>query len=139
MIPWRRSSVSAVVAILVGHPAFAGLHFTAEQARQLAIAMPKPVYPEFERQHGISGSGLFKLYVRVETGRVTRITVLRSTGNVALDNAATKAFRQWRFKPGSLPSMRQLYPASKEANADVDACLGIPISFVLTPTGARVQ
>ena len=35
--------------------------------------------------------------------------------------------------------MRQLYPPSKEPNADEDACVGIPISFVLAGAGAQVH
>ena len=139
MSTWRILAVAAAAVILIAVHAFAGATVSAEQARQWAIAMPKPVYPESARQSGITGSGLFKLYVHVKTGSVKSVKIWRSTGNRALDAAAIWALLQWRFKPGVLPTMRQLYPPSKEADADVNACVGIPISFVLKRTEALVQ
>jgi TonB family protein len=101
--------------------------------------MPKPVYPESARQRGIEGSGVFKLHVHVKTGRLKSVKIWRSTRNRALDTAAVWALLQWRYKPGVLRTMRQIYPPSKEPDADEDACVCVPISFVLTPAGAQVH
>ncbi len=135
----RILAVAAAAVILVEVDASAGPYVTAEQVRQLAIATPKPVYPESERQRRITGSGVFKLYVHVKTGQLRSVKIFRSTGNRALDAAAIWALLQWRFKPGVLPTMRKLYPPSKEPDADEDACVCVPISFVLTSAGAQVH
>ena len=139
MNTWRILVVAAAVDMLVAADAFAEPYVTAEQARQFAIAMPKPVYPESARHHGIEGSGIFKLYVHAKTGQLKSVKILRSTRNKALDAAAIWALLQWRFKPGVLRTMRQVYPPSKEPEADEDACVCVPISFVLTRAGAQVR
>ena len=122
-------ALAALVAIRIS--AAASTHLTALQAREWTIFAPQPAYPESARTRRIQGSGHFKLIVRVKTGRIQRIVIFRSTGNSALDAAAIQALQQWRFKPGVLPSMRQLYPPTKEPDADEDACALVPISFVL--------
>jgi TonB family protein len=45
-------------------------------------------------------SGIFRLSLDLKTGRVTDVTVVKSTGHCALDGSAIKALRQWQFKPG---------------------------------------
>jgi TonB family protein len=80
---------------------------------------------------GATGSGLFRLRVDIKTGRVKEITTLGSTGNAVLDIAAIQTLREWRFKPGVLPSIRQIYPRTTEPHADVDCFIRIPISFTL--------
>jgi TonB family protein len=39
-------------------------------------------------------------------GKVTDATMEQSTGNAILDKAAINAFRQWRFKPGTVSKVR---------------------------------
>jgi TonB family protein len=132
MKTWRIFAVAATGVILVALDASAGPYVTAEQVRQLAITMPKPTYPESALKRGITGSGVFKLYVHVKTGQLRSVKILRSTRDKALDAAAIWALLQWRFKPGVLRTMRQVYPPSREPRADEDACVCVPISFVLT-------
>jgi len=140
--PIRTSHLGAVAAtavIIVAIDASAGQYVTAEQARQFALATPKPVYPRSALQRGITGSGVFKVYVHAKTGRLKGVKILRSTRDKALDAAAIWALLQWRFKPGALRTMRQVYPPTKEPDADEDACVCVPISFVLARTGAQVH
>lgn len=139
MNTWHILAFAAAALTLVAVPGFAAPHFNAEQPRQLALAMPQPTYPESARQHHITGSGVFKVFIHVKTGCVKSVKIFRSTGNRSLDAAAVWALLQWRFKPGVLPTMRQLYPQSKEPDADEDACVGIPISFVFSGGGAQVH
>ena len=122
--------VAATLALVDVTTAAASTHLTAAQAREWTIFAPQPAYPETARARGIQGSGYFKLIVRVKTGRIQRIEVFRSTGSSILDDAAIHAFRQWRFKPDVLPSIRKLYPPSKEPDADKNACILVPLSFV---------
>ena len=41
-----------------------------------------------------------------DSGAVTEVNVLRSTDSVLLDEAAVGAFRQWRFTPRTLRTLR---------------------------------
>jgi TonB family protein len=131
MSTWHILAIGAATVTLVAAGASAGPYLTAEQVRQSTIAAPKPVYPDSARQ--------FKLYVHVKTGELRSVKIMRSTGNRALDAAALWALLQWRFKPSVLPTMRKLYPPSKEPDADKDACVCVPISFLFTSAGAQVH
>jgi TonB family protein len=133
------TSVVLAMFLAIAASASDSMHATTEQVRQWAISIPKPTYPTSARLRYASGSGFFKLRVEIKTGRVKDINTLRSTGRADLDSAAIQTFRQWRFKPGVLPSIRQLYPQSKDPLVQQDCFLGVPISFVLTSAGARVQ
>jgi TonB family protein len=90
----------------------------AESAAQSAefkkamISAPQPEYPISARQYRIQGSGMFRLNL-AKDGKVDSLRVLKSTGNKTLDDAAEKALRQWRFKPGMMQT------------------LNVPINFVL--------
>jgi hypothetical protein len=46
-----------------------------------------------------TGKGLFLLDFNYETGRVTDVHVLQSTGSAKLDAASIRAFKLWRCKP----------------------------------------
>lgn len=67
--------------------------------------MPRPEYPLEARQKLIMGRGVYQLIFRPQTGVVTRVTVLESTGSTILDAAAVKAFSRWRARPGRLSRM----------------------------------
>jgi TonB family protein len=62
----------------------------------------RPEYPlEARRKHEV-GSGVLILHVDRKTGEVTSVTIRKSTGYKVLDDAGLKAFRQWRFRPGTV-------------------------------------
>jgi TonB family protein len=66
-----------------------------------AIYTPKPVYrPEWAKQ-GLTGKGVVLVTIGQQTGRVTGVRMLQSTGNKQLDGAALEAYSQWRFQPGT--------------------------------------
>ena len=66
-----------------------------------AIYTPKPVYrPEWAKQ-GLTGKGVVLVTIDQQTGRVTGVRMLESTGNKQLDGAALETYSQWRFQPGS--------------------------------------
>jgi TonB family protein len=67
--------------------------------RQVFLTMPTPVYALELRRRNITGSGIFTLSVD-EKGKVTDITVRKSTGHRELDLQAIYGLRQWRAKPG---------------------------------------
>lgn len=59
-----------------------------------------PDYPYEARRSQRQGAGLFRLHLDLATGKVTKVTILKSTGEVTLDNSALWAFRRWQMKPG---------------------------------------
>ena len=62
--------------------------------------MPTPVYAlELRRRH-ITGRGIFTVQTD-ENGKVTEVTVRKSTGHQELDAQAIYGLRQWRAKAGA--------------------------------------
>jgi protein TonB len=82
-------------------------------AKALATYAPRPQYPYEARSRHVTGSGVCVVEVS-PSGSVTSASMAQSIGNPILDNAATSAFRQWRFKPGSVSKVK------------------IPITFTMT-------
>jgi TonB family protein len=75
-------------------------------ARPKAIYTPAPVYrPEWARQ-GLTGKGVVLVTIDKETGRVTGVRMLQSTGSKVLDGSALQAYSQWRFEPGTVPQLK---------------------------------
>jgi TonB family protein len=70
------------------------------------LAMPEPEYPVEARAHHITGSGVFDVIVRTETGAVTQVKILRSTSSKLLDGAAVKALLRWRARPGLISHIK---------------------------------
>lgn len=80
----------------------------------------EPVYPQSAQQAGITGRVVFKVLV-LENGAPGSITLFRSSGNGALDEAARIAVQQWQF-----------VPARNLATGRAIACVTtIPVSFRL--------
>ena len=71
----------------------------AAEFKKVAISTPQPDYPIDARRNRIQGSGMFMLNL-AKDGKVESIQMLESTGSKTLDDAAERALRQWRFKPG---------------------------------------
>jgi TonB family protein len=66
-----------------------------------AIYTPAPVYrPEWAKQ-GLAGKGVVLVTIDEQTGKVTGVRMVQSTGNEQLDGAALEAYSQWRFQPGT--------------------------------------
>jgi TonB family protein len=84
------------------------------RAKALALYAPKPQYPDEARSRHVTGSGVIVAQVDAASGNVTSASVSQSTGSPILDNAATSAFRQWRFRPGTVSKVN------------------IPITFTMT-------
>ena len=75
-------------------------------AKAVAVSAPRPEYPYEARRSKITGSGVCVMTVDPGSGAVTSADMAQSTGNPILDNAATSAFRRWRFKPGTVSRVR---------------------------------
>jgi TonB family protein len=87
---------------------------TMSRAKALAINSPRPQYPYEARSRHVTGSGVCVVTVDPGSGNVTGASMTQSIGNPILDNAALSAFRQWRFRPGTVSQVR------------------IPITFTMT-------
>lgn len=71
-------------------------------AKVFAISAPRPEYPYEARRQRATGSGVALLTVDPISGSVTNVRMLRSTGNIALDDATISGLRRWRFRPGTV-------------------------------------
>lgn len=75
-------------------------------AKASALYAPRPQYPYEARSRHITGSGVCVVTVDTASGNVTSASMAQSTGNAILDNAATSAFRRWRFKAGAFTKVK---------------------------------
>jgi TonB family protein len=75
-------------------------------AKAMAVRAPLPVYPYKAKHDHIAGDGVCVMTVNTASGKVTDATMEQSTGNAILDKATTNAFRKWRFKPGTVSTVR---------------------------------
>jgi TonB family protein len=75
-------------------------------AKVMAVSAPRPEYPFEARRSKTTGSGVCVMTVDPGSGSVTSADMAQSTGSPILDNAATSAFRRWRFKPGTVSRVR---------------------------------
>jgi TonB family protein len=57
-------------------------------------------YPYQAMVRRIQGSGLFRLSLDLNTGSVSKVTVIQSTGSPMLDNSTSDTLHRWRWKPG---------------------------------------
>lgn len=103
----RRKNVSAFALVLMfAFMSVSSLHAQvgappAVAQPPKAIYTPRPVYrPEWAKQ-GLSGKGVVLVTIDQQTGKVTGVRMLQSTGNKQLDGAALEAYSQWRFQPGT--------------------------------------
>jgi len=53
----------------------------------------------------LRGDGLYRLDIDSKTGRVNRVTILKSAGSAKLDSASTRALSKWLFTPGKWLAM----------------------------------
>ncbi len=65
---------------------------------------PKPKYPAIARRRGVEGSVILEIFV-ANDGRVTQAMVIESSGSSALDRAALKTIKTWRFPPSQFNSL----------------------------------
>jgi TonB family protein len=73
---------------------------------KMVLQQVPPEYPSEARRSRITGHGVLFGRVDSKTGIVTSVHMEKSTGNTLLDQAALNAFRQWRFKPGTVRQFR---------------------------------
>lgn len=100
---WQHASFAATV---VKDRDSEQLKASEKQARALAVYAPRPAYPLDARRNRYTGSGVALLKIDKRTGYVTSATMLKSIGHKTLDDAVLKAFRHWRFRPGTVSHVK---------------------------------
>jgi TonB family protein len=76
------------------------------ELKALVIYAPRPQYPHEAFAKRLTGRGIVWLNVASRTGHVTSARMLKGTGHSILDQATLDAYRQWRFKPGTVAKMK---------------------------------
>jgi TonB family protein len=76
------------------------------KVKALAIYSPLPDYPHEELLRGIKGSGVCVVSIDPGSGSVTGASMAESTGNPTLDKSAVSTLQKWRFKPGTVSTVR---------------------------------
>lgn len=94
---------------------------TPAQAAQITDYAPQPTYPTLARAHHMAGSGMFRLHVELQTGRVNGFETESSTGHLLLDSAVKDALEKWRFEPAGL----RTYAAAD----DKEVFVKVPITY----------
>jgi len=107
------------------------LNAIGKEAAKFLVYAPKLDYPIAARARHITGSGIVVIRIHVKTGRVVEARIGRSTGHATLDQAAVRAFSQWRFKPGALKPIGEISPWRHDPFGKEDALLKIPVNFVM--------
>lgn len=91
----------------------------SSSARPDYLRNPPPAYPEESRRRREEGTVLVKVFVS-PLGTPQAVSLYRSSGFPALDQAALEAVRRWRFRPATA------------GGAPVASYAVVPISFHLT-------
>jgi TonB family protein len=104
--PPKRPPTNAPVVPLAKPKAASVGPMSMSSAKAVAVSAPRPEYPYEARRSKTTGSGVCVMTVDTGSGAVTSAEMAQSTGSPILDNAATSAFRRWRFKPGTVSKVR---------------------------------
>jgi protein TonB len=83
------------------------------------VSIPTPQYPELARKAGIEGNAVVKALVDID-GSIASVSILKSSGNQMLDQAALVAAKNAKFTP------------AKQRDKYVRVYVSIPIRFTLT-------
>jgi len=99
--PWSVAAIRKLI-VLAGAASSVSLALAkTEPSPDDAIVAPRPEYPSAARSQHLMGTGVAVVQLDPRSGHVTSARILESTSHKILDDAALKAFRQWRFKPGA--------------------------------------
>ena len=113
----RAFAFTAAVLLVLGHSALADrVRVTWKDGRTAELgesAMEKyrvtsvPLeYPKEAQGKKLSGEGLFDAQID-PSGKVTAVRIRQSTGRKSLDEAAIRALRKFRYKPGAFTSVTE--------------------------------
>jgi periplasmic protein TonB len=104
--PVPRHTTTLAVPIAKMRTSVTGGSQSLSLARISAVSAPRPEYPYEARRQKITGNGIVVMTIDFVSGRVTDVIMEESTGSLVLDNATMIGFRRWRFKPGTVSTVR---------------------------------
>ena len=104
--PIRRPTDKRLVPIVKANSPGAARATTMSAAKVFVLSAPRPDYPYEARRRQQTGSGVAVLTVDPANGYVTDVSMSQTTGSPVLDSATIAAFRRWRFKPGTVSTVR---------------------------------
>jgi TonB family protein len=73
--------------------------YSDAERKAMFVRAPAPDYPYDARRRKEEGTGLFRVYVD-ERGKVTGVTIIKSTGHQALDAEGLRTLKAWLARPG---------------------------------------
>jgi protein TonB len=88
----------AAVAPTATTPAAANAVASNDRPQPIAGQMPAPIYPASAQRRGKGGTVVVQVLVDAN-GMPDQVNVIQRSGTRALDRAAVKAAREWRFHP----------------------------------------
>jgi len=75
------------------------------EARKNAIFAPTPFYPTAARFEDMQSWGIYQFIIDYETGRVTDVKILQTSGSGKLDGPIVETFRKWLFYPHTVKTV----------------------------------
>ena len=90
----------------LARPPTASVVVTGDKMWKNIISHPTPEFPSEARRRHLSGTGVFEMDIGWETGKVSSVTVLSSTGYPILDHAAVKTLKLWTFRPHTISGVK---------------------------------
>jgi TonB family protein len=91
--------------VCISSPFAQGSPEPGARTKRIATYTPAPKVPAEARAKHLAGAGICVLYVRPD-GTVSRVEMLKSTGQPILDRASIDAFSKWRFIPHSTTKVK---------------------------------
>jgi len=88
------------------------------EAKPDYLKNPAPVYPDAARRRGYEGTVLLRASID-KNGTPLSVAIEKSSGHSSLDEAALKAVKVWKFRPGML------------GNIPVESTVRVPVRFRL--------
>ena len=71
----------------------------SSEAKCVATYAPRPGYPSLPNGRRPEGKGVFVCHIDAKTGRVTSVSIAKSTGSELLDKACVDCCKRWKFEP----------------------------------------
>jgi periplasmic protein TonB len=93
-----RDTILFVIGVALAF-AFSSTRVVGGEPKCLAIYAPRPEYPSLPNGQRPEGKGLFICHIDAKSGRITSVSIAKSTGFAILDKAAIDCFKRWRFNP----------------------------------------
>jgi TonB family protein len=83
-----------------------GKILSEKETKKCVLETPFAEYPAEAMRRGIVGTGIYELRIDPKTSHEKSIVVIAAAGNPMLDQASMRALLKWRFKPGTVVSVR---------------------------------